>query len=104
LDSVSTRSWGDLGDSSADKASPISIPQCSRLPPTSNVLRAHVISPVTGADSTWTINVLEDKGTTKTSAYNPVALRRWTEQKAELRASPLLSCCSAFKEHLQQIL
>lgn len=56
LDSLSTGSWGDLGDSSTDKASLIQIPQCLRLLRASKVLRAHVISPVTRADSISTRN------------------------------------------------
>lgn len=69
--------------------------------PTSNILRAYVISPVARADSILTINMLEDKGTAKASVDKPVSSSGGIERKAEHGTSALLCHCSAFKEHLQ---
>lgn len=69
----------------------IQIPQCSRPLPTSNILKALVISPAVWAGSTSTTNVLEHKCTARTSVYKPIAWSRWTQPKAEQWDCPVPS-------------
>lgn len=84
LDSFSTDSWGDHGDSAPHKAPLVQLPQCSRLLPTSSILRAHISSSVTRADSILTVNVLESKATAKASVHKPVSLSRSANEKLNL--------------------
>lgn len=69
----------------------IQIPQCSRPLPTSNILKALIISPAVWAGSASTTNVLEDKCTARTSVYKPIAWSRWTQLKAEQWGCPVPS-------------
>lgn len=73
----------------------IQIPQCSRLLPTSNILKALVTSPAVWAGTTSTENVLEDKCTARTSVYKPIAWSRWAQPKAEQWDCPVPSLHSS---------